>query len=93
MDGYASECALAAEAADGLVDATATIMVELAARFAADALNEAYFGWDEARFSSRGAHNLLRARGQLALAKRLAEQRTEAQAIVTRAFTRGSTVR
>lgn len=43
------------------------ISLELAARFAADALREAYFGWDEARFASRGDHNLVRARGQWAL--------------------------
>lgn len=43
------------------------ISVELAARFAADALNEAYFGWNARRFASRGAHNLVRAQGQLSL--------------------------
>ena len=43
------------------------ISLELAARFAADALNESYFGWDPGRFDSRGAHNLLRARGQFSL--------------------------
>ena len=43
------------------------ISLELAARFAADALNESYFGWDPKRFPDRGAHNLVRARGQLSL--------------------------
>ena len=43
------------------------ISLELAARFAADALAESYFGWDRARFASAGEHNLLRARGQLSL--------------------------
>ena len=43
------------------------ISLELAARFAADALNETYFGWDPGRFASRGAHNLVRARGQFSL--------------------------
>ena len=43
------------------------ISLELAARFAADALRENYFGWDPTRFPSRGAHNLVRARGQWAL--------------------------
>jgi len=43
------------------------ISLELAARFAADALNETYFGWDATRFASRGAHNLVRARGQFSL--------------------------
>jgi Ser/Thr protein kinase RdoA (MazF antagonist) len=43
------------------------ISLELAARFAADALNETYFGWNPRRFESRGAHNLIRARGQFSL--------------------------
>jgi Ser/Thr protein kinase RdoA (MazF antagonist) len=43
------------------------ISLELASRFAADALVEDYFGWDPRRFSSRGEHNLVRGRGQLAL--------------------------
>ncbi len=43
------------------------ISLELAARFAADALRERYFGWDRARFPHAGEHNLVRARGQWAL--------------------------
>jgi Ser/Thr protein kinase RdoA (MazF antagonist) len=43
------------------------ISLELAARFAADALNESYFGWDPARYPGRGEHNLVRGGGQLAL--------------------------
>jgi Ser/Thr protein kinase RdoA (MazF antagonist) len=40
------------------------ISLELAARFAADALDESYFGWNANRFPSRGDHNLVRAGGQ-----------------------------
>jgi hypothetical protein len=29
-----------------------------------DALEERYFGWDEARFATRGDHNAARAEGQ-----------------------------
>jgi Ser/Thr protein kinase RdoA (MazF antagonist) len=43
------------------------VSLELAARFAADALFESYFGWDPARFAGRGEHNLVRARGQWSL--------------------------
>jgi Ser/Thr protein kinase RdoA (MazF antagonist) len=43
------------------------ISLELAARFAADALNENYFGWDEQRYPGRGEHNLVRGQGQFAL--------------------------
>lgn len=46
---------------------TATIAFELAARFATDAVDDRYFGWDETRFASRREHNLVRARSQLAL--------------------------
>ena len=48
--------------------ATERICLELAARFAADAIHESYFGWSAQRAATHGEHNLLRARGQLALA-------------------------
>ncbi len=44
-----------------------TVCIELAARFAVDVFDDSYFGWDATRFPSRRAHNLIRARGQLAL--------------------------
>lgn len=44
-----------------------TVCIELAARFAVDVFDDSYFGWDAARFPTRRAHNLVRARGQLAL--------------------------
>jgi Ser/Thr protein kinase RdoA (MazF antagonist) len=69
-----------------IVPATETIILELAARFAADALNESYFGWDSTRFRTRGEHNELRSRGQLVLARSLASIRADAQAIVAEAF-------
>ncbi len=69
-----------------IVPATETIILELASRFAADALNERYFGWDPARFRTRGEHNEVRARGQLVLARSLASLRAEAEAIVEEAF-------
>jgi Ser/Thr protein kinase RdoA (MazF antagonist) len=71
-----------------LVDGLATISLELSARFLADALNEAYFGWDEARFATRGDHNLARAKSQLALFRSVQAQADEASALVERAFNR-----
>jgi Ser/Thr protein kinase RdoA (MazF antagonist) len=68
--------------AEAIVPATETIMLELAARFLADALLESYFGWDSSRFPARGEHNLLRGRGQLLLARDFAAQRREAERIV-----------
>lgn len=59
---------LAAGEPEALVIGPEWISLELAARFAADALNESYFGWDRSQFSRAGEHNLLRARGQLSLA-------------------------
>jgi Ser/Thr protein kinase RdoA (MazF antagonist) len=43
------------------------VSLELAARFATDALEESYFGWDGQRFATRGDHSLVRARGQWSL--------------------------
>ncbi len=60
-----------------LVDGIERISLELAARFAADALHESYFGWNEGVAATRGQHNLLRARGQASLAASVARQRPE----------------
>jgi Ser/Thr protein kinase RdoA (MazF antagonist) len=65
-----------------IVPATVQIHLELAARFLADALEERYFGWDPARYASRGEHNLARAGAQLAAARSLLRQYAEAQRIV-----------
>jgi len=69
LDGYrqAYGRALSADERRALLLGPEWISLELAARFAADALNESYFGWNASRFTSRGAHNLVRARGQFSL--------------------------
>jgi Ser/Thr protein kinase RdoA (MazF antagonist) len=51
------------------------VSLELAARFAADALAETYFGWDPARYPGRGEHNLVRAQGQWSLHRALGATR------------------
>lgn len=51
------------------------ISLELAVRFAADALFESYFGWDPSRHAGRGEHNLARARSQWSLHRALAASR------------------
>ena len=53
------------------------ISVELAVRFAADALLESYFGWAPDRYPGRGEHNLARARGQWALHRAVCATRHE----------------
>jgi Ser/Thr protein kinase RdoA (MazF antagonist) len=70
------------------VPATRTIMVELAARFATDALNESYFGWSPDSFPDRSTHNQVRALGQLGLHKSLYDQFDAAQKLVEQAFSR-----
>ncbi|MGE0867014.1 MAG: phosphotransferase enzyme family protein [Kofleriaceae bacterium] len=55
-----------------------TVCVELAARFAVDVFRDEYFGWDAARFPSRRAHNLARARGQISLAAAVRAVRQDA---------------
>lgn len=84
VHGYRAEtqgALLPAEQA-AIVPATQTIILELAARFAADALYERYFGWDPKRFATRGEHNELRARGQLALFQDLTRTQIQARALV-----------
>ncbi len=74
------------EEVDGIVPAVLTIYTELAARFCTDALLECYFGWDAAQFSSRSAHNLVRAQGQMNAARDLLSKRMAAEQIVERVF-------
>jgi Ser/Thr protein kinase RdoA (MazF antagonist) len=63
-----------------------TIMLELAARFLADALFERYFGFDTKRFKTRGDHNLVRGEGQLRLARDFADKRSQVEATIRRVF-------
>ncbi|MBI4820628.1 MAG: aminoglycoside phosphotransferase family protein [Deltaproteobacteria bacterium] len=69
-----------------IAPAIGTIMLELSARFAADALQESYFGWNPNRYATRGDHNLLRARGQLALGLDFLAKRPDADAITRRIY-------
>ena len=87
VEGYAAATAGFIEPGEcaAIVPATLTILVELAARFCADALNESYFGWDAARFPSRSVHNRIRAEGQLREFASLREQRAAAESLVERA--------
>lgn len=69
------------------VPATRTIMIELAARFTTDALNESYFGWSPDIFPDQSTHNQVRALGQLDLYRSLNDQFGAAQKLVEQAFT------
>lgn len=74
---YVAERPLGAQERAGLVAGVERIALELAARFAADALNERYFGWRADVAPARGEHNLLRARGQASLAASIRQCRGE----------------
>lgn len=69
-----------------IVAATHSILIELGARFCADALNESYFGWNPARFTSRSEHNQVRAAGQLTVARSLLAQREQLDVMIAAAF-------
>lgn len=88
MQGYAVGCAGSGfpteEEWASFVPCTERIALELSARFAKDALEEAYFGWDE-RFGGRGEHNLARAQGQAKLGFSIATQRGAAAAALAAA--------
>lgn len=58
------------------------ISLELASRFAADALYESYFGWDPGHYPTRGQHNLVRARGQWALHEALVACRKQRRSLL-----------
>jgi len=74
-EGYLEAMDLDAAERAALVHGMEWICLELAARFATDALRECYFAWDPERFASRGEHGLVRARGQWALYRRVREAR------------------
>lgn len=84
LEGYARGAPglLTREEIVDLVPGVETIALELSARFAADALAEAYFGWDATRYGSRAEHNLARALGQHRLARSVRAQRDVLNAIV-----------
>lgn len=67
-----------------LVPGIERICLELAARFCADAVRNTYFREDRDRHPQPGAHNLLRARAQLALAVSARALRGECEAVVWR---------
>ena len=75
--GYARSCPADVTEAElaSAIDGLETVSVELASRFAADAIQDSYWGWDPQRFGSRREHNLLRAKGQLSLSESLEPNR------------------
>lgn len=68
VDGWGDRPGPDPEEWAAIVPGLERICLELAARFARDALEESYFGWDPSRYATRGEHCLIRARGQASLA-------------------------
>lgn len=68
--------------------ATLTITIELASRFARDAFEEVYFGWNPDSFADRSTHCRVRAAGQLALFHSLQSQYSQAMQALDAAFAR-----
>lgn len=68
----------------------ATIAIELASRFATDAIEDRFFGWDASRYASRTDHNIARATSQLALARDVTTRFGELDAVVERLASRVS---
>jgi Ser/Thr protein kinase RdoA (MazF antagonist) len=87
LRGYASARSAPSDAErEALLWGLEWITLELAARFAADALAERYFGWDAARFPARGEHNLARAQGQWSLHEQVLATREHRRAAIRAAW-------
>ena len=74
------------EERDSLVPGIERISLELASRFCADAVRNDYFREDRERFPQPGAHNLLRARGQVRLARSARAASEECRRILRASF-------
>ena len=79
---YLAHARPSAEEREAIVGGVERIALELASRFCRDVFEDSYFGWSAARFPSRRAHNLFRARGQLSLAVSVRDQRAAAERAV-----------
>jgi Ser/Thr protein kinase RdoA (MazF antagonist) len=84
LAGYASSAKPLAsrEERKALIAGLAQICLELASRFLGDALHESYFGWDPARYATRGAHNLARGRAMWELYQSVKKNQRHAERIV-----------
>lgn len=93
LEGYGSVARpvglLSAEEARSIVSGVLAICLELSARFLADALNEAYFGFDAGRYATRGEHNLVRGAGQWRLFESVLAQRADLERTAERALAGG----
>jgi Ser/Thr protein kinase RdoA (MazF antagonist) len=84
LAGYACSAKQLAsrEEREALITGLAQICLELASRFLGDALYESYFGWDPARYETRGDHNLARGRAMWELYQSVKKNQRHAERIV-----------
>jgi Ser/Thr protein kinase RdoA (MazF antagonist) len=82
----ASGITIDAEERDAIALGVETITTELASRFARDAIEDRYFGWDNTKYPSRRAHCRARAQSQLTLARSVRAARAELEAIARSVF-------
>ncbi len=84
LEGYLGALEFEIKAAErrSLAFGIERLSLELAARFAADALQESYFAWDRERFETAGAHNFARARRQFQLYERAVDTREQRLALL-----------
>jgi Ser/Thr protein kinase RdoA (MazF antagonist) len=80
---WTAEFPVGVEVREALPAGIERICLELASRFCADAIHESYFGWSPRAAPGRGEHNLLRARGQLNLAKDVRDKRGALAALLS----------
>jgi Ser/Thr protein kinase RdoA (MazF antagonist) len=69
-----------------LIEGVRTIPLELASRFLRDVLEDNYFGYDATRFSSRSAHNWLRAKGQFGVYCDIENKKAQLEHIIKKSF-------
>ncbi|MBN2383514.1 phosphotransferase [bacterium] len=89
VQGYAASAVkIQPEEKELIVQAGLLITYELAARFLTDVVEDEYFGWDTARYSSRPEHNLARARAMVYLARDMELKRSRMERAVKHHFVR-----
>lgn len=84
LSGLRETVSIEADERDAIALGVEVIATELASRFARDALEDRYFGWDATRFPSRRAHCRARAQSQLVLARSIGARRAELEGIARR---------
>lgn len=84
LTGYAQTNPLAPDRWHGVLNGLKRITLELGMRYLQDYFDNCYFQWDSSQYPSRVAHNLARARRQIAVYQDLLAQETQVLQILSR---------